>query len=365
MLHLNVPASDDGFWTLFFRRLRWLLMGALAPETLLLSAGGQWASAKRSLADMTALGHSHWTMAHGFYADSGGFMLHSHDHHPFPVSAKQIHYLIKSNHIPIPSLTEKEIFDKSKADLFTKILACLQTAWFITTCLARTIQHLSLTPLELATASILLCTSTTYFFWLRKPLNVLTPTLLPTPHSLTHILLAAGKQAENPYRHTPLDFAEPAIYTFDQWPRLASLCGPHRKPLARLPNDRNPELFSLRQRIWYGFVVVCFSTSSFLAWHFPFPTQAERMVWRVACVVSEAALGVHGLVEAVAHWKMDAFLYVEGYKLRWPMSAFFFGPAGVYFAARLVLVGVAVGSLRSLPLDSFVEVEWSQFIPHI
>lgn len=90
------------------------------------------------------------------------------------------------------------------------------------------------------------------------------------------------------------------------------------------------------------------------------------MVWRVACVVSEAALGVHGVAEAVAHWKTrDWVLYVEGYKLRWPMSAFLFGPAGVYLAARLVLVAVALVSLRSLPLDSFVEVEWSQFIPHI
>ena len=215
MLHLNVPARHDGFWTLLFRRLRWLLMGALAPETLLLNSGGQWKSAKRSRADMASLGHKHWTVAHGFYADSGGFVLESPGFPHFPVSARQVWYLVDESYIKVPDLTKKEIFDKSKADLFTKTVACLQAGWFLTQCLARIIQRLSLTPLELATGAILLCTSTTYFFWLRKPLNVQTPTVIVTSYSLSEILLRAGEAAEKPYWNTPLDFAEPRAYVAD------------------------------------------------------------------------------------------------------------------------------------------------------
>ncbi|SLM41317.1 Major facilitator superfamily domain, general substrate transporter [Lasallia pustulata] len=290
-------------------------MGALAPETLLLSSGGQWTSARRSRADMNSLGFKHWTMAHGFYADSGGFVLQTPDFHPFPVSAKQVWYLVKENYITVPDLTEKEIFDKSKADLFTKTVACLQAAWFLTQCLARAIQHLSLTPLELATGAILLCTSTTYYFWLRKPLNVQTPTVLTTSHSISQILLRGGEAAEKPYWNTPLDFAEPRVYTFDQWPTLSSLCGPHNKPLDRVPNDRNPETLTFREWVGYGSLLILFSTSSFLAWHFQFPTEKERLIWRTACIVAEASLFVHAIVEAIAHWRnWHGIFYVGGYK---------------------------------------------------
>ena len=366
MLHLNVPASHDGFWTLLFRRLRWLLMGALAPETLLLSSGGQWTSARRSRTDMNALGQKDWTMAHGFYADSGGFVLQAPDFPPFPVSAKQVWYLVKEKYINAPELTEKEIFDKSKADLFTKTVACLQAAWFLTQCLARAIQRLSLSPLELATGAILLCTSTTYFFWLRKPLNVQTPTVLTTSYSISQILLRGGEAAEKPYWNTPLDFAEPRVYTFDQWPTLSSLCGPHKKPLDRVPNDRNPETLTFREWVGYGSILILFSTSSFLAWHFHFPTEKERLIWRTACIVAEASLFVHAILEAIAHWRhWHGFFYVGGYKVGWPSSLLFFLPATTYFFARTLLLGVALSSLRSLPLDSFVNVQWSSFIPHI
>ena len=163
MLHLNIPASHDGSWTLFFRKLRWLLMGALAPEALLLSPGGQWASAKQSRADMKALGRKHWTMVRGFYADSGGFVLRPHHTPSFPLSAKQIRFLVERNYIKVPDLSEQEISDKSKADRFTKTLACLQTGWFMTQCAARRIQDLSIS-LELSTAAIMICTSAIYFF---------------------------------------------------------------------------------------------------------------------------------------------------------------------------------------------------------
>lgn len=366
MLHLNVPASDDGWRTLFLRRLRWLLLGALAPETLLLSSGGQWTSAKRSRADMNSLGYRHWTMAHGFYADSGGFMLQSPGYRSFPVSARQVWYLAKERYIEVPVITEKEIFDKSKADLFTKTVACLQAGWFLAQCGARAIQHLSLSPLELATGAILLCTSTIYFFWLRKPLNVCTPTVLSTNHNIKEILLRAGDAAQDPGWNTPLDFAEPSIYTFDQWPALSSLCGPHRKPLDRVPNDRNPATLTFREWVGYGSVLVCFSTSSFLGWHFHFPTEQERLIWRTACIVAEASLFVHAIVEAIAHYKnWHDSLYVGGYKVRWPLGIFFFVPATTYFFARLLLLGVAISTLRSLPLDSYVNVRWSSFIPHI
>ncbi|KUJ13833.1 uncharacterized protein LY89DRAFT_148187 [Mollisia scopiformis] len=198
-LHLNVPGPHERFFTQSLRRLRWLVMGALVPEVLLLSAGGQWASAERSVQDMKRLfpNSNSWTIVHGFYADSGGFVLQPRDSDPFPVSAKQVHYLVENAYIELPSITEKEILDKSKGDKFTKTIACLQTFWFITQCVARLIQRLPVSPLELQTCSIIICTVTTYFLWLYKPLSVQTPTVIPMSIPIGLVLKCAGISASD------------------------------------------------------------------------------------------------------------------------------------------------------------------------
>ena len=94
MLHLNVPAYADSDFSLFLRRARWMSLAILAPELVMLFACGQWASAKRSVAELRELGCSDWTMVHAHYADSGGFLLHMEDTVSFPITAKQIHYLV-------------------------------------------------------------------------------------------------------------------------------------------------------------------------------------------------------------------------------------------------------------------------------
>ena len=367
MLHLNVPADHEGFWTSFFRKTRWLILGALAPETVLLASGGQWASAKRSLTDMKDLGCDQWTLVHGFYADSGGFRLKTFDHDPFPVTAKQIHYLVKEKYIRVPDISEKEIFDKSKADLFTKTIACLQTGWFVTECIARAIQRLLVSPLEQCTCAIILCTVAVYYFWLHKPLNVTTPTTIMADCGMATILQSAGTEAEKPFWYTPMDFAEPSnVYTFGNWPRLAKHFGAYRKPFTRIPNDRNPRLYGLSQRIAYSLLVVVFSTLSFAEWHFEFPSTVERVTWRTACIVAESSLLVRAIAEACSHdVPPHDYLYIEGYKLRWPINLVFFVPATTYFLARMALIAVAIAALRSLPPESYLDLQWTTFIPHI
>lgn len=75
----------------------------------MLFAGGQWVSAKRFVAEMSALGVDEWTMVHAFYADSGGFVLVGRDSILFPVTAPQIHYLIDKKYLAAPDITRDEI----------------------------------------------------------------------------------------------------------------------------------------------------------------------------------------------------------------------------------------------------------------
>lgn len=168
MLHLNVPAQSDSNWTLFLRRTRWLTLAVLAPELVMLFASGQWASAKHSVEEMKALRYESWSMVHAFYADSGGFVLQARDSTPFPITAKQIQYLVVSKYMPLPAISRAEIWDKSKADRFAKYIACLQAGWLVLQVVARAVQHLPITLLELSTVALISCTAATFFFWFCK-----------------------------------------------------------------------------------------------------------------------------------------------------------------------------------------------------
>ncbi|KAK0125473.1 hypothetical protein ONS95_000518 [Cadophora gregata] len=369
-LHLNLPASHEGLLRQSWRRFRWLLLGALVPEAFLLSAGGQWASAKRSQAAMKALGLENWSLAHGFYADSGGFLIHSQDAPAFPANAKQIHYLVKNKYIPMPEITQKEIFDKSKGDKFTKTVACFQTLWFMTQCTGRIIQGLPVSPLEYQTCAIIICTLTTYYYWLHKPLDVQTPTIIRMKTPMAAILIAAGPIAKEPYRYTPLDFVEAQAHIMSLFPRFCRDNGPYRKPFRRIPNDRNPQLLDIRQRAFLGINVILFSTLSFAEWYFAFPSAIEKTMWRCACVTAESCLFIHALADAVGNRqrrkKGGEYQYIEGYKLRMPVGLIFFWiPFFTYLGARLVIIGLAVSSLRRLPIECYTTVPWASMLPHI
>ena len=367
MVHLNVPAKDDGFWTLFIRRARWLMFALLSPELVMLFACGQWASAQRSVADMHSSGYESWTMVHAFYADMGGFVLHTPDCTSFPITAKQIHYLVQQHYLPLPNITKKEICDKSKADIFAKIVASFQAGWLVAQVIARGIQHLPVTLLELSTVALITCTGAALYFWFNKPLNVETPTNLQLESSVAEILVRAGEAAKAPFRDTPLDFIEPNIYTSSQMP-LASCWGVQERPLPRIPNDRDSRLHNLRIVLIVAIPTASFSLLHLIGWNFAFPTREEQLLWRWTCISMGIVLGIGCLAEAMSivldGYTTSSLTNLGGYKLRWPSNLLFFVPGFLYFSARLIVIVEVVISLRRLPHDCFEVVQWSQLLPH-
>ena len=367
MLHLNVPAKTDTHWTLFLRRTRWLMFALLSPELVMLFACGQWASAQRSVADMHSLGYPDWTMVHAFYADMGGFLLHPPDCTSFPITAKQVHYLVQQRYLPMPEITKKEIWDKSKADLFAKTVAGFQAAWLVTQVLARGIQHLSITLLELSTVALITCTGAALFFWFNKPLNVETSTNLKLEVGVAEILVRAGDKARAPFQDTPLDFIEPNLYTSSQMP-FASYWGVQQRPLPRLPNDRDSRLHSLRIILIVAVPTASFSLLHLIGWNFGFPTREEQMLWRWTCISMGIILGIGCFAEAISivadGYTTSALTNLGGYKLRWPSNLLFFIPGFLYMSARLIVIVEIVISLRRLPPGCFEVVQWSQLLPH-
>lgn len=368
MLHLNVPAQDEACFKIYVRKMKWLMLSLLAPELVMLFAAGQWASAKRSVADMAQLGVENWSMVHAFYADSGGFMLRPPDILDFPVTATQIHYLVSHNYLPAPEISEKEIWDKSKADFFAKTVACLQVSWFVAQIIARTIQGLPFTLLELATLALITCSGATFFFWFLKPLDVGVSTVLDIKFSIAEILVDAGEAGRRRWRDTPLDFAEPLRYTSSELP-LNRCWGVRERPLPRLPNDRDTRLHNLPTVIIVAIPTAAFGTFHLIGWNFIFPTRAEQLLWRWACVVGSTVLGAGCTVEA---WSIIWHKYsttglssLNGYKLKWPTNMLFFIPGFLYLSTRIVVIVEVALTLRNLPQECFGTVQWTKLLPHV
>ena len=123
-------------------------------------------------------------MAHGHLLVMGGIMVvdptFQYDKSKIPNGQVLTPDLYKeltfgNTSFKLPKITEAEISDKSKGDFLSKLIAILQTTWFILQCIVRGHQHLALSELELVTLSLASLNAITYVFWWHKPLGVQDP----------------------------------------------------------------------------------------------------------------------------------------------------------------------------------------------
>ena len=73
------------------------------------------------------------------------------------------------------SFTEKEIEDKAKGDFLSKSIVISQTTWFMMQCVARFVQKIAITELEVVTLALASLNAIMFFFWWNKPLGLAVP----------------------------------------------------------------------------------------------------------------------------------------------------------------------------------------------
>ena len=362
MLHLNIPYPNEPWWRITIRKLMYLGVSIVVPELLACMAGGQWAAARRSITAMRAMGNKSWTMTHGFFAETGGFVLEDTQFPPFPVTTSQICYLVKNQYMDMPDITQEEIEDKGKADEVVKVFAIFQAGWVVLEIAGRLGQGLPITLLELETCATVGCSLFTFYFWFYKPMDVKQPTKLHAKISIAKILLRAGDMAKEPYDRTPLDFVE----CFDT---LTGYFGPKERPISRISEDRDV----LADTIW---ILILFESSffpihiiQFLGWNFSFPTNTERLLWRWSCIAYTVTLVSYGIVETVAQFfekEPKTFMQrMDNYKRKWPHQIAFWIPVLIAAVARICILVEVVISMRALPQGCFYNVQWSDYAPHI
>ena len=90
-----------------------------------------------------------------------------------------------------------------------------------------------------------------------------------------------------------------------------------------------------------------------IAWNFHFPTETEKILWRVASLVSAG-----GPIVCL----LSIFTPLPNEKIS---TAFFFTSVIVGVVSRALLMGLMLASLRTLPPSAYETVAWTAYIPHL
>ena len=390
MLCLNLPAPQDTYSQLVGRRVLWMLLGIVGPEFVLTYAAGQWSRAKWSVKVFKESGYHEWHMRQAFFADMGGFVFHAKDSKPFPLNATQLHWLVCHKHVEFPRVTKREVWDKSKQDTFTKVITAFQVSYLIIQCAARAAQKFTITTLELNALAIVVCSLMTSYAWLHKPADVYNPIHIYSSKTLEEII------DNQDWELTPLDFVDgngPG-YSVNVQPFMKMPVIPLDRPIQRIPNDRFPTNPYGVQEYLLCFATLLFTAIHVAGWNFDFPTRTERTLWRVSSLLLFGITVAFWGFETTASWirlgrwrttwlfifnraglekhrdqmhrrtpltiarKMTEFPLLWEFATITPLAI-------VYGIAQMYLIGEAFVELRNISAAAYVNIEWTNFIPHV
>ena len=107
-----------------------------------------------------------------------------------------------------------------------------------------------------------------------------------------------------------------------------------------------------------------FGAIHLIAWYSEFPSRAELILWRVACIALTA-------LPLTPHISAPALFLATLINENWEdaagvvLSVVLALLVPLYLAGRIVTLLIALTALRSLPDGAFITVDWTTFFPHI
>ncbi|KAF4609596.1 hypothetical protein D9613_012277 [Agrocybe pediades] len=398
----------------------------VAPEFIIMWAMRQWRGARMIAKRYKDRG---WTTTHGHYLQMGGFILHdAKTNQPSHVlSYKEFDQLLGEGRINMPEISESDIQDRSKADGLSKAFVLIQTTWFIVQCITRRAQGLATTEFELITVSFAALNGVMYYLWWHKPLDVQSTVavyLLDRPkleraHTLpestfkerdVRLSLPAEDAKETPgapedvqadltsqrpniasrikYFLLFLLFRGPVLLISSIYRRLREMSiyaeepcittETHLPAFYAIPDISEaqsgwPEANMVAAAAAFG---VLFGGIHCIGWSFIFPSLSEQKLWRVCSALITAipvvVLLMHPLMVVLDY--MQETLGVEEDSKIYEAVVLVFGvpvlllllplpPA--YVIARLALLVEATISLRDIPPEAYMQVDWTSFLPHV
>ncbi|OCH96384.1 hypothetical protein OBBRIDRAFT_883294 [Obba rivulosa] len=270
-----------------------------------------------------------WTMVEGFYAKMDGFTLDGER----TLGVGDIITLVREGFIdPQPSYN-KSIRDRSKADSLSKFIACGQALWLIVQGIARTIEHLPISTLELGTIGYVFVACAMYAVNWHKPKDVRTTISIPLLH---------GESYDD-----AIKALEGAVYPVSiKWSPW-------------------------RDKDIVGSVVACGACIAFGAWHCTawsnfFPSHIEQELWRICAVLSTfpSLLVAIGNAQSTSSGSYVDLGLSETARNRLSHLLYAFAAILYMFARGFLFVEMFIG-LRRMPVGVFTTIQWTELIPHI
>jgi hypothetical protein len=198
----------------------------------------------------------------------GGLLYRDGEGVQFPLTAFQ--YAKEHEIYSLPTISEEDIKDKAKQDVFAKCLAVLQLSQLALSLIVRAFRSLPFSQLETLTLGLAVCGAGTYIVYWYKPQGVGAPIVI---------------RKRNP-SYSPI-FSK----TYDSfWKILANTENlSDTKPFNRVKNDNIPMGTSQIAHVAIPVLAVmsaAFGCFHLIAWDFEFPTDVEKILWRIATVLS-------------------------------------------------------------------------------
>jgi len=254
--------------------------------------------------------------------------------------------------------SETELKDKGKADVLAKVIALIQTLWFVAQCVARGFEHLPLTEIEVVTLAYTTVNVFICYFWWNKPKDVKCPVRVYKTSKADQVKMRRKKE-----------WSAGALGIFQ---RITNYIGGGQDSFFRLSEETHVPMFwsgeagveiEVRAMVGASVIGITFGATHFIAWTSEFPSHIEQLLWRTSCIAITA------LPLIVIVW--CGILRKELHYNKWvrPVFRVMGGPALLaalhYLFTRIATLIIAFTTLRTLPFDAFKTVDWTTFIPHL
>ncbi|KAH7091101.1 hypothetical protein FB567DRAFT_517958 [Paraphoma chrysanthemicola] len=411
-VHPNIPSPKSKWWHRYADRSIGLFVGVVAPEMIIYFALEERSQATKSVKKMSPIiGADNWSVSHAFNCRMGGFVIdvgsvdqeYSDSTHCGYINQESIALCFENGRICQDTwVTAKEICDKGKADNLIKALTVIQILWLVVQCIARVIQHLPLTTLELSTLAYIPCATLMYLLWWDKPYEVNVPTpvqLIPQarPHdvvasglldtgvnitgvgqrtesvSSVHagaasavVILESRKEDSLHAERNWIDTVKASVKKYELYPMLQSVLSDKSDK----HNNQSEWTFIFLSAVF--FVVGAIHLA---AWNLAFATSLEQSLWRVCSLVTTFVFPLLWFTVFVVDLVLERdepffnkhSSSIKLFKRKW-LDRYIWLPLLValvsYCLARLYLIVELFVGLRATPKAAFKTPEWSKFVPH-
>jgi hypothetical protein len=359
------------------------LLAVVAPEALTYKAFMEWVYATRTTVRYKDLAHRgvRWENVHGFYSMMGGFRAVQSEDSKGLLSPDMIFELLQASRIHPSDIPHKQdIMDKSKSDALIKALALLQVSTLSIQVIARAVQHLPITTLEISTLAFIPGSLCMVFFWWNKPYDVAEPNAIVI-HPLITWPTQSTISTKDSYIHQDSQTIVSGRY----------FQNPTSGRVREIIFDHCLIRMNALSTISAGFFIV-YGGIHCAAWNFSFSTPIEQTLWRASSLTVTIAIPLSWLITAACCgiWKrvarnahfdsrgnpiiehsfsaqnVNTKTSLEKKRVAIPIVQTIHGTSMIlYGLARFYLLIEGFLALRSLPSGCYVTVSWPQYLPFL